>query len=267
MICESASGLKANLVSLVDIVDNEFLDEYINLVLINSDTKKEKFVTNKHHVIPRCYFKLHGLPVDNSEDNLVNLRYADHIKAHYLLCKCTKGIFSQKCYGAFRYIFYKYNEIGDLLFTDFDLNFLQDRYTQFCQYQSNCLKGRIPWNKGGKGIKTKGCSGQHWYNDGMTSILAFECPDGFVKGRLFTNTSWNVPSEATRRKMSEAKKGKGLGASNNKARKVSMYTLNYEYIRTFDTVKDAETFIGVLGIRPSLWDNNKTCGGYRWKYE
>lgn len=263
----TSKELKAILVNLTDIVDNKFLDEYIDLILLNANTKKAKFITNIHHIVPRCYFKLHNLVVDNSKSNLVNLSYADHIKGHYLLCKCTKGAFSQKCYGAFRYLFYKYKETGDSMLTDFDLEFLQDRYTQFCQYQSKRLKGRTPWNKGGKGIKTKGCLGQHWYNNGTTSILAFECPEGFVKGRLFTNTSWNVPSEETRRKMSIAKKGKGLGASNNKARKVSMYSINYEYIRTFDTVKEAETFIGVLGIRPNLWSNNKTCGGYRWKYE
>lgn len=25
---------------------------------------------------------------------------------------------------------------------------------------------------------------RHWYNNGVTSVTAFECPEGFVKGRL-----------------------------------------------------------------------------------
>jgi hypothetical protein len=27
-------------------------------------------------------------------------------------------------------------------------------------------------------------TGKHWFNDGENSVLAFECPDGFVQGRL-----------------------------------------------------------------------------------
>ena len=26
--------------------------------------------------------------------------------------------------------------------------------------------------------------GKHWYNNGVISVLARECPDGFVKGRI-----------------------------------------------------------------------------------
>ena len=31
-----------------------------------------------------------------------------------------------------------------------------------------------------------GSKGMHWYNDGTTSVLTYECPPGFVKGRLST---------------------------------------------------------------------------------
>ena len=31
---------------------------------------------------------------------------------------------------------------------------------------------------------SKGTKGKHWYNNGVISIRAFDCPDGFVKGRL-----------------------------------------------------------------------------------
>lgn len=33
-------------------------------------------------------------------------------------------------------------------------------------------------------IVTRGSKGMHWYNNGSINISAFECPDGFVKGRL-----------------------------------------------------------------------------------
>ena len=43
----------------------------------------------KHHIIPRCYFKLKGLPVDGSEANLVNLTYEEHAKVHALAALCA----------------------------------------------------------------------------------------------------------------------------------------------------------------------------------
>lgn len=43
---------------------------------------------------------------------------------------------------------------------------------------SEAHKGKVAWNKGNKGIL-------HWYNNGEISILAKECPEGFVKGRLY----------------------------------------------------------------------------------
>lgn len=59
------------------------------------------------------------------------------------------------------------------------------------------LKGfGIPWNKGKKGIYSeetirkmaeakKGKNvGMHWFNNGTIEIKAFECPEGFVLGRI-----------------------------------------------------------------------------------
>ena len=81
--------LKSKLLSLNIFEDNEYLDKYVDLILLNKDTKKEKFKTQKHHIIPRCYFKYGKLNVDDSLENLVNLTYKDHILAHYYLSFCS----------------------------------------------------------------------------------------------------------------------------------------------------------------------------------
>lgn len=44
---------------------------------------------HKHHIIPRCWFKMNNLPIDNSKDNLVLLTYEDHIKVHKLSILCA----------------------------------------------------------------------------------------------------------------------------------------------------------------------------------
>lgn len=46
---------------------------------------------------------------------------------------------------------------------------------------SESKKGRPSWNKG----KKLGSNGTHWYNNGEINVKAKECPEGFVKGRLY----------------------------------------------------------------------------------
>ena len=46
---------------------------------------------HKHHIIPRCWFRMNNLPIDNSKDNLVLLSYEDHCKIHKLMYLCSKS--------------------------------------------------------------------------------------------------------------------------------------------------------------------------------
>ena len=46
---------------------------------------------------------------------------------------------------------------------------------------SESKKGKPSWNKGLK----LGSNGTHWYNNGEVNVKAKECPEGFVKGRLY----------------------------------------------------------------------------------
>lgn len=44
---------------------------------------------------------------------------------------------------------------------------------------------RIKISEANKGhLPTKGSKGMHWYNNGIVNSFAYECPNGFVKGRL-----------------------------------------------------------------------------------
>lgn len=69
--------------------DNEWFNKYVDLVTLNKDTKREKYKTQIHHIIPRCYYKIIGEKINNNKDNLVNLQYKDHVLAHYYLTQCT----------------------------------------------------------------------------------------------------------------------------------------------------------------------------------
>ena len=81
--------LKEYLISIGLVVDNIFLDKYCSLILENINTKKERLLTNKHHIIPISFFKINNMEINNSQDNIVNLSYKNHFLAHYFLCLCA----------------------------------------------------------------------------------------------------------------------------------------------------------------------------------
>lgn len=70
-------------------IDNEYLELYCRLIERNSRTPLRHRITNSHHIIPKSWFKLNNKTIDNSQSNLVNLVYRDHVLAHYYLCLCT----------------------------------------------------------------------------------------------------------------------------------------------------------------------------------
>lgn len=74
------------------VVDNEYFSKYMELILQNENTVCEKGKTQRHHIIPKYYFLscdvVDGIEMD-SEDNLVNLLYSNHVLAHYYLSLCS----------------------------------------------------------------------------------------------------------------------------------------------------------------------------------
>lgn len=74
-------------------IDNDFLLKYCQVIERNKRTPQRARKTHKHHIIPRSWFKLNNLEVDNSLTNLVNLATREHFLAHYYLCLCTEDPF------------------------------------------------------------------------------------------------------------------------------------------------------------------------------
>ena len=71
----------------------------INAAKLNPPSKG-----HRHHIIPKCWFKMNNLPVDNSDDNLVLLSVEDHIKVHRLsiLCAATPEMKSKMGFAVHR---------------------------------------------------------------------------------------------------------------------------------------------------------------------
>ena len=210
--------------------------------IINSARLNPPKEGHKHHIVPRCWFKMNNLPIDNSKDNLVLLSYEDHIKVHKLsiLCASTPEMKSKMSFAVHRLLKgnfcgmhhteeskrknaekhkgkhhteetrRKMSEThkgltspmkGRLQTKDAKekisnkLKGLKKpkRTPQHCKHLSESLKDKYQQSpefrrmnsERQKGHKwSNGSLGMHWYNNGKENRLTYECPEGFVKGRI-----------------------------------------------------------------------------------
>ena len=95
-------NLKEVLLSFDGVVDNEYLDQYVELVN-NTFSFSENDYTEKHHVIPALFYQdrktgnmsvwqfRQSIVEADQRNSIVLLLFKDHCKAHWLLYKCTLG--------------------------------------------------------------------------------------------------------------------------------------------------------------------------------
>lgn len=201
-----------DLKSLEGFVDNEYLEAYCDLIVRNLSTRKEKFRTQRHHIIPKFYFKAKGLPIDDSESNTVNLLYKDHILAHYYLCLCLNE--KRLVYRAEHSFLHLINgnantkkRIENLNVSEFDE--YQKIYEEFKILNSELTKGYPAWNKGltkETDPRVARCSGKRIFSESHNRNLSkairkyFETHIGTFTGKRL--------SEEARKKISLAHKGK-----------------------------------------------------------
>ena len=143
--------LKEKLLSLELVVNNEYLDKYVELIESCKNNKSIKTQTQRHHIVPLAYYKENKLDTDNSKNNLVNLYHYQHILAHWYLYKCAKPeyfIYSN-CYALLYMLrVHQLPDNEDQIITD-AINY-GEVYTDFCVRQSKKYKGKPGPTKGRK---------------------------------------------------------------------------------------------------------------------
>ena len=77
--------IRAALLNTGDFEDGTALTNYCRLIATNRQKTTIIGQAQKHHILPRAWFKLHNKKLDNSADNIVLLTVADHAKAHLFL--------------------------------------------------------------------------------------------------------------------------------------------------------------------------------------
>lgn len=95
-------NLKTYLLTEVGCIDNEYLDQYLELLQLAAITEASTQYCELHHAVPVAYYYYKYSCKDKStakrryankdaNNKIVNLLYKDHCKAHWLLFHCTTG--------------------------------------------------------------------------------------------------------------------------------------------------------------------------------
>lgn len=165
----------------------------------------------------------------------------------------------------------------------------------------------IPYEMKKKISKTLKSKNMRWYYNEVTNesllLSKFDkIPKGFVRGRktkfkhsddvkkkmsiaqkkIYKNNPnhtfkkqkgdkhpmWGVPkSEITKLKISNSRKGKNTGANHPGSSKVIQLSLNGEFIREWETIKDAQQYTGATNISRVCRNKKGQSGGFRWLYK
>jgi hypothetical protein len=91
--------------------NNNFLEKYLDLF---NEIPEDNF--EGHHILPKAFFKIKKIKIDNSKKNLRNLSFENHYLAHYYLTKCTSGALKK----VMNYYFSRMNM--KIAFVAFELN-------------------------------------------------------------------------------------------------------------------------------------------------
>ena len=142
---------------------------------------------HKHHIIPKCWFKMNNLPIDNSDANLVLLSYEDHIKIHKLAYMCAKSSIFK---GKMAYAYHRLTQ-GDVVSNDC---FKGEKCAMYGKHHSEQSRKKMS-----EAHKGKSMSEEH-YNK---LSKAFKGEKNPFYGKHH--------SEEVRKKMSESRRGKKRG--------------------------------------------------------
>ena len=254
--------LKLKLLNLNIVEDNEYLDKYCDLIIDNLDTPTQKGLTNIHHIIPAYYFRFKKLNIDSTKENLVNLIFTDHVRAHYYLENCSLQHFKGK--NIFAIFKLCGTDLGKIQLEKLENNLditklLQDKPVYFSEEHRKNLR------EGAKNRCSKnGHISESGYAGGVTGLKMIHTPEGkrtyveeslipelLKQGYSIEGDSFHKPEnfnqssefrEAQRQRLLEYYK-LNPNFKTRSRKKVRIYRNDIEYI--FNSVVEAERFMGI----------------------
>ena len=265
-------------------IDNVYLTNYCELIINNLTTKKVKYSTQLHHILPKSYFKVIKKAVNNSKENLVNLKYSDHILAHYFLSLCCQN--KELLYYMESALVFMVDKAAfdTTCLTDYDKCY-EDLCRQRSERQRGIPQGPITEERRQKLInyyKVNGGNmlGRQWSDEDKQKISE-ATKEGMAKWRAsLTEEEYKaycdniskkltgiVRSEETKQKIGAGRLGENnpmYGKAHPSRRKVYCVELD----KVFDCVQAAADAMHVAdsNICACLKGRSKTSAGYHWQY-
>ena len=173
--------------------------------IINSSRLNPPTKGHRHHIIPKCWFKMNNLPIDNSDENMILLTKENHIKVHKLsvLCAATPEIKSKMGYAVHRLLNGNFSGIHHSEET-------RKKMSEAHKGKHHTEESRKKMSEAHKG-KESWIKGKHLSEETRNKLSDLN------KGKTFSEETRKKLSEAhkgmhhtdeTKRKISEARKGK-----------------------------------------------------------
>lgn len=181
-------------------IENEYFQEYVKLLSNNVLLKPIKFKTEAHHAIPKFFFKMNNLEIDNSKENIFNLYHKDHLLAHYYLSFCcASDRYKYKAIAAVFIAVRKFNieHLENVLDILDKYQNLKEEYRRLC---SIFMKG-----------ENNPFYGKHFSDEQKKHISQIRIEKGIAKGE--NNPRYGKPvSKETREKIGNANRGRKFSA-------------------------------------------------------
>ena len=194
----------------------------------------------KHHIIPKC------LGGSNDKDNLVELTAREHFLCHMLLCE----------------IYPNNKNLWYALFL-MAINKNKKEYQKYKVSSREYERIKFEWNKHSKKRKKPEGFGNKIKSEERNKKIGLANskpkPEGFGSNH----------SKKTKGKPKP--EGFGRTVTKNKSKKVFQFTLNGDFIKEWNSVKEASQMLKInqSTIAGNARNNkiNKSAGGYIWKYK
>jgi hypothetical protein len=210
-------------------------------IIERAKTRTLEGYTEIHHIIPKC------LGGNNSKDNLVSLTAKEHFLCHMLLCEIYPN--NRKLWYA---LF--------LMSTNKNKKYQYQRYTISSRTYERI---KLEWVS-----KVKGKSKPKGFGDKIKSkernkkiglANSKPKPDGFGKKHSILMTGKPKPE------------GFGDIVSKNKSKKVLQYDKKGNFIKEWDSCKEAGKILNInivlIGKVALQKPENKSAGGFVWRYK
>lgn len=181
-------------------VENEYFQKYVKLLLDNVLLSPIKFKTEAHHAIPKFFFKINNLEIDNSKENIFNLYHKDHLLAHYYLSLCcSSNKYKFKAIAAVLIAVRKFNieHLDNVLDILDEYQNLKEEYGRLC---SIFMSG-----------ENNPFYGKHFSDEQKKHISQIRIEKGIAKGK--NNPRYGKPVlKETREKIGNANRGRKFSA-------------------------------------------------------